>query len=92
LVDEEPVKQIIEGGYSIVIRGQSRDGVYKINLNTDGLYIEKASTEQKRELDYLKMRAPPEVTIAPETEEVFVKKIPKQIRKRVVRSLPSVTN
>lgn len=91
LVEKEPVKQIIEQGYSIVIKGQSRDGVYEIDPNTDGLYIEKVSTEQKRELDYLKMRAPPEVTVAPETEEVFVKKIPKQIRKRIVRSLPSVS-
>lgn len=90
LINKPPVVQYDKERYSIEIKGQSRDGVYEIDMNPEGLFIEKKSTGQKRHLDYLKMRAPPEVAISPETEEMFVKKIPKQIRKRIVKSVPTI--
>ncbi|WP_135536148.1 hypothetical protein [Halostella pelagica] len=89
-IEEPPVMQINSERYFIEIRGQSRDGKYEIDMNPSGLYIEKLSTEQKRELDYLTLRAP-DIAVNTEDEELFVKEIPKQIRKRVVETLPTAT-
>lgn len=88
-INEPPTKQIDEQGYFLRIKGKSRGGEYEIEMNPSGLFIEKLSTGQVRELDYLTLRAP-DVAVNNRDEEVFVENIPEQIRKRVVESLPTI--
>ncbi|WP_252697970.1 hypothetical protein [Natronosalvus vescus] len=84
-----PTMQINREGYFIHIKGKSRGGEYQIEMNPSGIYIEKLSTGQKKELNYLTLRAPG-VAVNNKDEEVFVESIPERIRKRVVESLPTI--
>jgi hypothetical protein len=86
-----PVMQIDKERYFIQFKGQSRGGEYELDMSPSGIYVEKQSTGQRKELDFLTLRAP-EVAVNAETEEIFVKRIPKQIRKRVVKSIPKIGN
>lgn len=84
-----PYMEIDKERYFVDIRGQSRGGEYQIDMKPSGLFIEKLSTGEKKELDYLTMRAPG-VAVNPKEEELFVERIPEKIRKRVVESLPKL--
>jgi hypothetical protein len=84
-----PTMQLNREGYFLHIKGKSRGGEYEIKMDPSGLYIEKLSTGQVKELEYLTLRAP-EVAINNRDEEIFVENIPQQIRKRVVESLPTI--
>lgn len=86
---EPPTMQINRESYFIHIRGKSRGGEYEIEMNPTGIYVEKLSTGQTKELDYLTLRAPG-VSINAQDEEMFVKSIPERIRNRVVKSLPTL--
>jgi hypothetical protein len=86
---QPPTKQINEQGYFLRIKGRSRGGEYEIRMNPSGLFIEKLSTEQVKELEYPPLRAP-NVAVNNRDEEIFVENIPEQIRKRVVESLPTI--
>lgn len=88
-VIKPPTKQMIEEKYILHIKGKSRGGEYEISMMPSGMEVEKLSTGQTKELDYLTLRAP-EVAVNNRDEEVFVENIPEQIRKRVVESLPSI--
>lgn len=90
-ITKSPTKQIIEEGYFLSIKGKSRGGKYEIRMMPSGMNIEKLSTGQVKELDYLTLRAP-RVAVNTRDEEVFVESIPKQIRKRVVESLPTISD
>jgi hypothetical protein len=86
---EPPVMEIIEDRYSLHIEGQSRHGEYLIEMLPSGLFVEQLSNGQRKELDYLTLRAP-EVAVNSNEEEIFVKNIPKKIRKRLIQSIPEI--
>lgn len=88
-ITKPPVMQIDKGRYFIQFKGQSRGGEYELDMSPSGIYVEKLSTGQRKELDSLTLRAP-DVAVNAKTEEILVKRIPEQIRKRVVKSIPKI--
>lgn len=88
-ITDPPTKQLVEEKYVIRFEGQSRHGEYEIDMSSAGLFVEKLSTGQKKQLDYLTLRAP-NIAVDRENEEVFVDSIPERIRTRVVQSLPTI--
>lgn len=88
-ITEPPTQELLDQRYHIQIEGQSRGGQYGIEIGPSGFYIQISSTGQKKQLDYITLRAP-EVAVNTRSEEIFVKEIPKQIRKRVVKSIPKI--
>lgn len=88
-ISQPPTMQLNRNGYFISIRGKSRGGEYEIEMNPSGIFIEKLSTGQVKELDFLTLRAP-QVAVNNKDEELFVENIPERIRKQVIESLPTI--
>lgn len=85
-VARQPLIHLDRSRCFIDIEGEQRGGEYQIDLRPTGFYIKTKTSGHVEELLSLRLRDPG-LAINAENQEIFLKSIPRRVKKRVVETV-----